>query len=677
MDTAPQSTPVPAGTDVSRSASAQAGSAASITFPVHEVEPRRLEAEHFPLEKCFWFCLKSKDGYAPEILACSQTSVPLAIITLQNSLLAAVHIAFSEHLPLTLSPDMIWLAIVQGFGRHVGLHAEQLRERIMGAARKTTIEYVHPEDTLDNVCWPEVFAQYAGAVHHHAGPLADVLESDFSTTGPVEKAASQVALMGVFKPYIRYVMTCICGIPTITLEGTPADWRRLQGKLAHLRGYDADWWVDQLEPVAAHFVSAAEGTIDTGWWRQIYKLHSRYGAQDVEGWIGRLFPYVSDGEAALGYSRRNPIFEEGGVCNTEAVPPGLADAPVAVKTNAGALRLAFVAGFAGVEDHGERGVRPSIGWAVIRPHPMHAHTSRLLRLPGVQCLPPDTVLVESAENASQLGFFFLPVGLQEFYRETDGVCFGDQCEIYPLKVLLTKYAGVGTWRHLGRFADGSMILEDGIVVRVWRDRKGWRSRTVALSFMEFLQRLIQSGGADFSRRRNFVEHQFEHGWMTFEKFEPPATYDLDEGLRALGYTEKHGVSHRINRQRMGAFPRVLQDFYEKSVGIWNRDSIFEVFGAAEVKPAPGTHRRWLVIGFARNKDSYDEDQIWLDQVSNRGVVIVGRDKTCLRVAQTLGEFLLSLSKSPGKPFWWDADLTWLNGEQPLWPDEKIEFPAAE
>ena len=47
-----------------------------------------------------------------------------------NPLIEAVHLAFSGHRPLVLSPDCIWLTIVQGFGHHVNKYAEDLRGKI-------------------------------------------------------------------------------------------------------------------------------------------------------------------------------------------------------------------------------------------------------------------------------------------------------------------------------------------------------------------------------------------------------------------------------------------------------------------------------------------------------------------------------------------------------------------
>ena len=48
-----------------------------------------------------------------------------------NPLVGAIHLAFSRHLPLTLSPDAIWLTIVQGFTHHVNQFPEALRGRLV------------------------------------------------------------------------------------------------------------------------------------------------------------------------------------------------------------------------------------------------------------------------------------------------------------------------------------------------------------------------------------------------------------------------------------------------------------------------------------------------------------------------------------------------------------------
>src|SRR5437588_13098280 len=61
---------------------------------------------------------------------CDYTSDCIQEVTF-HPLLAAAHFAFSQHRPLVLSPDMIWVAVVQGLARHVRNHAERLRGRLV------------------------------------------------------------------------------------------------------------------------------------------------------------------------------------------------------------------------------------------------------------------------------------------------------------------------------------------------------------------------------------------------------------------------------------------------------------------------------------------------------------------------------------------------------------------
>ena len=57
-----------------------------------------------------------------------------------HSLIEAVQIAFSQHRPLVLSPDSIWLAIAQGFSHHLAANAEVLRDRVVRCPRQAGID---------------------------------------------------------------------------------------------------------------------------------------------------------------------------------------------------------------------------------------------------------------------------------------------------------------------------------------------------------------------------------------------------------------------------------------------------------------------------------------------------------------------------------------------------------
>ena len=45
----------------------------------------------------------------------------------RQPLLAAVYAAFSQHRPLVLTPDAVWITIAQGVAHQMAIHGERLR----------------------------------------------------------------------------------------------------------------------------------------------------------------------------------------------------------------------------------------------------------------------------------------------------------------------------------------------------------------------------------------------------------------------------------------------------------------------------------------------------------------------------------------------------------------------
>ncbi|WP_141593015.1 DUF4419 domain-containing protein [Myxococcus sp. AB056] len=224
-----------------------------------------------------------------------------------HPLLAAVHTAFAEHRPLVLSPDAIWLTLAEGVAQHIRLNAESLRSRLVRhAGRKTlNVEVISPPtEAPDFLLLLSAFRQQ---LREALGPgLPRLLSCDFSTSTDVERMAGDVVLMDAMSPYFDYAFTTVCGIPRITLLGTPEDWRSIRRRIDVIHELDLGWWTSSLVPIADAFVSAAEGNPHRPFWQQLYKPREAYGGELATGWMARLFPYVA---SAGGYSRRNPLLE--------------------------------------------------------------------------------------------------------------------------------------------------------------------------------------------------------------------------------------------------------------------------------------------------------------------------------------------------------------------------------
>lgn len=269
------------------------------TFAVDAVEPASTRLPTKPLTQRL-----------PEVLA---LGVDGAMETVEvgrlHPLMAAVHLAFSEHRPLVLSPDAIWLTIAQGVAHHVRLNAEHLRSRFVRHPGKKTLEVRHdgpfPSDPASIAA---LVSRFRGALAAEvgAGPTR-LFTCDFTTSGESERVASEIVLLDAFSPYFDLLVTCVCGIPEITVTGTPDDWRSIRRRIDVIEEFELEWWTRSLAGIIDRFVDAADGRPDVAFFKRIYKPRESYGEDRVTGWIARLWPYVREDGA---FRARNPLLAE-------------------------------------------------------------------------------------------------------------------------------------------------------------------------------------------------------------------------------------------------------------------------------------------------------------------------------------------------------------------------------
>lgn len=211
--------------------------------------------------------------------------------------------AYANHLSVALSPDMIWLLISQGFARYVNAHAEEVRPLLVSHSGTMDLAIVSETDLLSGSAdWPKLVGGFAAQIDQYTkGDIAKTIAADFTTTGVAEHVASQITLMESVKSYFEYIVYYIaCGIPSITLKGTPEDWQRVLDKTRQLRGYGLDGWVKRLEPVLKEFVCAAEGHPRQKFWQGMVKKRriselkgggcSPEKPTALDGWLLTFFP---------------------------------------------------------------------------------------------------------------------------------------------------------------------------------------------------------------------------------------------------------------------------------------------------------------------------------------------------------------------------------------------------
>ena len=347
------------------------------SFPVHNVKTARRPLPAVEPDKLITDTLK----VTPEAFSKPPESLNLVDVRLtfrKNRLVGAVHTAYDQHYPLVLSPDMIWQCVAQGFAIHVNKNAEKLRHMFVEHEGKKTIavrrdEFVKGSPDND---WEGVFGDFSEEIRKNVGDeIHSLLTPEFSTTGPVERAAAQIVLMDAFKDYFDYNAYTHCGIPEITLEGTVDDWKKLREKTLSLAKFDLKWWTDTVEPILTEFVNASSGKVNNKFWQSIYKLNNGSGGPFITGWIVVLFPYLGSDSSNMhqnGFLIMNswneteqqfPVIRNG--VTTSSFPSGTVSTPFTWQYLQEELEMYFYAGFLGVsQDKKSLALRPVIGWAV-------------------------------------------------------------------------------------------------------------------------------------------------------------------------------------------------------------------------------------------------------------------------------------------------------------------------
>ena len=304
-----------------------------------------------------------------------------------HGLIETVHCAFADHYGVRLSPDHIWLTIEQGFANLVNQEPELFRGKFVSHEGKQKIEIRRDGFVLGspNNDWVSCFSEFSDAIRGFIGDEKHaLLVSDFSTTGAIERAASEVVLMDTVQSYFTYRVETRCGIPSITLDGAVADWEKLQEKLKALRQFgDLAWWLNDVDAIVAQFVSAAKGDVDSNFWNSIYKYKSQSGGTQLTGWIVKLLPLV---KTYTGKWQRNPLLGhhmtayerpkgrvlwsngaeiQGESLNTSSLPASLSTVPFEWNYLGNLRKYQFIAGIIGYSQSEDGKVlTPVMGWGV-------------------------------------------------------------------------------------------------------------------------------------------------------------------------------------------------------------------------------------------------------------------------------------------------------------------------
>lgn len=356
----------------------------TIRFP--EVELRLMTDSMKSHDQVLRTCLtrqREKDLYDPDthhILSTNTRETQCCLPRFGNGLLGTMYHAYSQHIPLSLRPDDLWIAILVNFGRYIQTHTEQVRQIFVDHPGKKKLEIetnVPMAQYLTPAQWEQLISQMSQEIQKNVKTdLVKWIIPTFSTTTPTDVMVAQVALMSACREFFDYCLKLSCGLPQVTLQGTLEDWQNLVSKVTGLQQFGLpvlDQWSQLLLPVLQQLILTYQGQVDSKFWATMCTSQP-YGSgsqRSFRGWFLVFGAFNEKGEYLLSSAER--VAQEGvygDVADVDLPDCGLS-VDVSIHDHGQHLDTVFYTGVILTEYDEVRNVMsPSVDWMIIQKQPM-------------------------------------------------------------------------------------------------------------------------------------------------------------------------------------------------------------------------------------------------------------------------------------------------------------------
>ena len=230
-----------------------------------------------------------------------------------------------------------------------------------------TLETAKPED------WRSIIDEFTKNIAGEIGEnIISNLKSNFTTTTPVSLTTSQISIMSAMKNYFKYeVVRLVCGISSITLEGSLEDWEKIKSKFEFFskEEFGLNPWIKSLIPIIDKIIETKSyynqnKTITEElrhFWKDIIRVKRGgiYQPDVIDGWIIKFVPNVS-GENPTIYQQ----LDDG------QIPDQILSCPLKLRLINGNKEIeydcALASGFYGmIQDKETYNIKPVIGYAIV------------------------------------------------------------------------------------------------------------------------------------------------------------------------------------------------------------------------------------------------------------------------------------------------------------------------
>ncbi|KAK5661888.1 hypothetical protein OQA88_9997 [Cercophora sp. LCS_1] len=265
------------------------------------------------------------------------------VLPSSNSFIRGAIQAWSEHLHLVISPDIVWLTILTQLTFYMRNNWDTVKSVYDYESRP-------PVSIAERPDWYLMMVSFYGAVVNRVREewVYEWLAPHFSTTNDDTVMAAHLVMLGFEKTDFVYDSPVLCGLPSVTLQGEERDWVALVDKLEKFEklGEEAVRYGERLMPVLKRFVQAfkePEGKETKEFWNGMVKAEGagQCGGKpfNIEGWITAFHYWDVDGKA---YGREKGSYVLDGYAypslNIRTLPSGYAKGMFIIRNYGGSPR---------------------------------------------------------------------------------------------------------------------------------------------------------------------------------------------------------------------------------------------------------------------------------------------------------------------------------------------------
>ncbi|KAK0761500.1 hypothetical protein N5P37_006452 [Trichoderma harzianum] len=255
-----------------------------------------------------------------------------------NGFVEGIIRAFNQNLDLVIRPEDVWQAIISQLSLfiHGAENAELLHNTFYPSKEKVTLDLASHSKLNSNMVARGFASRIPAEV---ADPMlhARMLQL-FSRTTYHDEAVAAFSTMGTMQKHSEYGAMIGGSFPSVTLQGTPNDWKLLNAQVNKLKKYErCKDWVRLLLPIMRYM----RKTFDEPDSQEVKDFWLRVDGDDtdmsgdpckISGWITAFAYFKDDGNVAKDYSGKRLKLDEVfyPVLHPKDIPSSLALIPITI-----------------------------------------------------------------------------------------------------------------------------------------------------------------------------------------------------------------------------------------------------------------------------------------------------------------------------------------------------------